>query len=366
MSRFRVLFVSNRAEVVGGGEVSLLLLLEGLIEAGRVEPVLSVPAPGEVADRAARLGVRCIEFPLPGLRRAPWRWPALRRAARRLLAETDPRLVHVNGTRAMLVLGGLPRSIPVVWHVRVEGRDVLDPLLVRRASAVIVPSRTVGARFPGAVATVVPNPVRLPAPADPERIRRLRGDLAPQGEMLLLAVGELTPRKNPLGLLEALATLPGGTDWRLLLVGRPDPGHPDLPERIRDLASRLGLSDRVDLLGFREDVPDLMTAADLLVHVPTSEGFGRVFIEAMACGLPLVATPVGGLAELHRETGYGRLTTGSGPREVGAAVAAALADREGRSRARHEGPALVRERYSVAAHTAGVTAVYEQLLEEGR
>ena len=115
------------------------------------------------------------------------------------------------------------------------------------------------------------------------------------GPPTLLCIGRFTPQKRHATLLLALARLHRegqGPLPRLLLVGT----GPLLP-RMQRLAARLGLGDAVAFLGRREDVPALMAAADLLVLPSAFEGLPLVLLEAMAAGLPAVATAIDGTAE---------------------------------------------------------------------
>lgn len=129
---------------------------------------------------------------------------------------------------------------------------------------------------------VVPNGI-----ADPG-LRR--GD---QDGMTLLCVGRFTPQKLHRTLLAALARLHrSGLAARLDLVGQ-GPGE----ARLRGWAARLGLGDHVRFLGRREDVPALMAGSDLLVLPSEFEGLPLAVLEAMAIGLPVVATDVPGTAE---------------------------------------------------------------------
>lgn len=108
---------------------------------------------------------------------------------------------------------------------------------------------------------------------------------------VLLAVGRLSEQKNFGQLLQALAQLPR-QDWVLWLVG-----DGEQREMLSTKVAALGLADRVKLLGMRGDVPLLMQSADLLVMSSLWEGFPYVVVEALASGLPIVATDVGGIRE---------------------------------------------------------------------
>jgi glycosyltransferase involved in cell wall biosynthesis len=115
----------------------------------------------------------------------------------------------------------------------------------------------------------------------------------------LLYVGRLVERKGVGNIVEALGSLPGVT---LDIAGGPPPDRLDEDveiARLRRIASRVGVLDRVRFLGAvsRAEVPALMRAADIVVDVPWYEPFGIVPVEAMACGRPLVGSAVGGLLD---------------------------------------------------------------------
>ena len=112
----------------------------------------------------------------------------------------------------------------------------------------------------------------------------------------LLSVGRLVPRKGYDTTIEALTLLP---DTELLIAGgadaTPEPEH----DRLIAFAKRLGVADRVRLIGqvARADMPALLRSADLVVCSPWYEPFGIVPLEAMACGVPVVASAVGGMLD---------------------------------------------------------------------
>jgi glycosyltransferase involved in cell wall biosynthesis len=137
----------------------------------------------------------------------------------------------------------------------------------------------------------------IPCGVDVEAFRPVPA--APCERQRLLVIGRIVPRKGVGNVIEALADLPG---VELMVAGGPE--RPMLgadPEavRLQQLAERLGVADRVKLLGAvsRADVPALMCSADVVVAVPWYEPFGIVPVEAMACGRPVVGSAVGGLLD---------------------------------------------------------------------
>ena len=178
----------------------------------------------------------------------------------------------------------------------------------------------------------------------------------------VVVVSRLVPRKGIDDVIVALTRLP---DTELLVAGGPPSSaiHAD-PEarRLRDLAERMGVGDRARLLGgvARTDVPALLGSADVVACVPWYEPFGIVPLEAMACGVPVVGTAVGGLLDsvVHGRTGL--LVPPHDPAAVATAIGRLLDDPSLRSQMGAEAAARVRERFTwdqVAAATIDVYAL---------
>ncbi|PJE99575.1 glycosyl transferase [Streptomyces carminius] len=138
----------------------------------------------------------------------------------------------------------------------------------------------------------------------------------------LLAIGRLVPRKGFDQAIAALADVPGA---ELLIAGGPEPALlDDDPEarRLRGLAEELGVAERVRLLGAvpHERMPALIRGADLVLSTPRYEPFGIVPLEAMACGVPVVATGVGGHLDSVADRVTGRLVPPGDPGALARAV----------------------------------------------
>jgi len=116
-------------------------------------------------------------------------------------------------------------------------------------------------------------------------------------------VGRLVPVKNHERLLQAFArVLEYQPEARLLIAGQ---GR--LEESLKKLAESLGLSNYVNFLGFREDIPQLLKTLDVFVFPSLREGFGMALLEAMASGLPVIGARVGGIPEILSDCPGGRL-----------------------------------------------------------
>ena len=134
---------------------------------------------------------------------------------------------------------------------------------------------------------------------------------------LLATVGALIPRKGQAYVIDALAHLPAA---QLALAG----AGPD-EALLRARAAQLGVADRVHFLGAlpHAELPELLSAADVFVLPSASEGLANAWIEALACGVPVVTTPIPGARELVTDPAFGRFAARDG-REIAEAVTALL------------------------------------------
>jgi len=135
---------------------------------------------------------------------------------------------------------------------------------------------------------------------------------------LIVSLGALIPRKGHDIVLDAVATIPGAS----LLIAGEGPERAALQVRI---AAR-GVADRVRLLGAvpHGDLPALLAATDVMALASTSEGLANAWVEALACGTPIVITDAGGAAEVVTDPAYGRIAARD-PAAFAVAIAGLLA-----------------------------------------
>jgi glycosyltransferase involved in cell wall biosynthesis len=230
----------------------------------------------------------------------------------RLAREYD--LIYAN-TQKALVVGALASFLshrPLVYHLR----DILSPehfshtnrriavtLANRFASLVIANSKATQAAFVEAggrreITEVVYNGFDPQIYQNCESdVSQLKQQLGLEGRFVVGHFSRLAPWKGQHILIEALAQCP--EDVTAILVGDALFGEQDYVQRLHQQVTELGLKKRVQFLGFRSDISQLMTACDLVAHTSTApEPFGRVIVEAMLCGRPVVAAQAGGAVEL--------------------------------------------------------------------
>lgn len=176
----------------------------------------------------------------------------------------------------------------------------------------------------------------------------------PEGGLVLSCVASLTPVKDHDTLLAAFARLSARLPAAcLLLVG-------DGPERTRLEAEAAPLGPRVRFLGHRGDVADVLRASDVYVQTSTTEGFSNALVQAMATGLPVVATRVGGNVELL--DGCGELVPPRDPEAVAEALFALAAASQRRHALGRKGRQRVESRCTVDGMVAAYAEAFEQAL----
>jgi glycosyltransferase involved in cell wall biosynthesis len=199
----------------------------------------------------------------------------------------------------------------------------------------------------------------VPCGVDLDRFSPL-GPVAPRPPgPVILSIGRQVPRKGVDTVIQAMRGL---RDAHLVIAGG-GPGDEEEAVRLRRMAAAYDLGDRVHVIGGvpRERVPALMRSADALVCVPWYEPFGMVPIEAMACGVPVVASAVGG--HLDTVSGCGVLVPPRRPRALARALRGVLADAERREALGAAGARRAQDRYGWSRVAEQTEAVYTQVID---
>jgi D-inositol-3-phosphate glycosyltransferase len=215
---------------------------------------------------------------------------------------------------------------------------------------------------PSECVDIVPCGVDLEhfTPTGPLAVRR-------GGFRRMVAVGRLVPRKGIDDVIVALADLPG---TELVVVGGPDRtalARDGEAQRLVRRAESVGVADRVDLRGrvSRQDMPALLRSADAVVCAPWYEPFGIVPLEAMACGVPVVATAVGGMLDTVVDGLTGVHVPPRDPPALAAALRGLLDDPVRCEAYGQAGAARARLRYGWATVAAATQASYSSLVGAG-
>lgn len=194
------------------------------------------------------------------------------------------------------------------------------------------------------------------------------GPKAPKGAAhRIVSVGRFVPRKGFDLVVRALPVIP---DTELVIVGGPPrselDGDPEA-RRLRELADELGVGDRVRLYGSlaREDMPAILRSADVVACTPWYEPFGIVPLEAMACGIPVVASAVGGMLDTVVHDVTGRLVPAKRPAPLAETLIELLHDDFLRQSLGAAGRDRARARYSWDRIAADTLRIYDRLAPAG-
>lgn len=192
-----------------------------------------------------------------------------------------------------------------------------------------------------------------PVPAEP----RARHD-TPEGAPLLLALARLHPAKALDVLLEALQGLPDAYLWIA--------GDGPLRTELEALADRLGVSDRVRFLGWRDDRAGLLAACDIVAFPSRYEPFGTVMVDAWAARRPIVAAAAAGPGAYIEPETNGLLVPTDDVAALREALARAIADKDLRARLVAGGTRTYEETFTKAAYTRDALALYARVVEASR
>ena len=351
---------------VGGLENVVVRLVEHFVplaEQAVVTPAGAGPLAGRFPDSVP-------VFPL-GETHRPSRWNAIRMA--RLFRTLRPDIVHTrNWTCIDAIIGARLAGVPVVIHGE-HGREAADPegrnrrrqqvrrLLSPFITEFVTVSRDLArwlveeVRVPARKVRTIYNGVDTERYALGDRAAARRALRIPPDCTVAGTVGRLDPVKDQVGLIRAFAQVANKGPSVLVIAG-------DGPSRrqLEALVGELALGDRVRLLGERDDVPLILRALDIFVLSSIGEGISNAILEAMATGLPVIATRVGGNSELVRDGLTGRLIEPRSPEALAEALAA-YGDDPGLARAHGAaGRERVAREFGLDRMRAAYTALYRQ------
>ncbi|WP_029420349.1 N-acetyl-alpha-D-glucosaminyl L-malate synthase BshA [Alicyclobacillus macrosporangiidus] len=192
----------------------------------------------------------------------------------------------------------------------------------------------------------------------PAELPDLRRALAPNGEPILLHVSNFRPVKRVADVLRVFARVRTKVAARLVLVGE----GPDAWE-VRQLTETLGIAPHVVFLGKQDDVVPLYQVADLFLLPSQQESFGLAALEAMACGVPVIASDAGGIPEVVRDGETGFLRPVGDVEGMAQAAVRVLSDDALHQRLSRQAVARARSAFSMADKVAEYERLYQSLCE---
>jgi glycosyltransferase involved in cell wall biosynthesis len=370
-SRPRRLLGVVHGPVFGGG-LNEFVQLRGPFQRRGWETSVVVPVEGDAADRLRGQGVETVTIPLHRLRATPDPRIQARflagfapevRALRKLIRARGIDLVQAHGdTNPHAAIAGHLEGVAVVWYLYDTRTPVLlrrmtMPLVTRLADSVITTGQALAGAYPGVEKLGERHVVVFP-PVDAERFRpdetarrSARAELGvPDDAFVIGAVGNRNPSKGYEWLVRALARArQNEPSLHARVLGAPSPAHAAHESSILGEAAALGLEGAFTVRDAGTRVPALMPGFDALVlsSVPRSEGMPTVILEAMACGLPVIATDVGAVDEVLVSGETGLLVPPENTEDLAAAISRLAREPRLAAEMGAKGRQLVEEHYGL-------------------
>lgn len=360
----RVLHVIDTDEP--GGAEAVFVQVATRLDPARFEPIAIIGGPGWLAGQFKGKALPRHIVPAKGTFNVRYLGVLLRLARK---YHVDVILAHLYGSAVYASMAGALLSIPVIsvlhGHTDVSATErftALKSAIIRAGSrrVVFVSERLADhlephLRLSDSRRVVIPNGV------DTEVFRRcrnrsLRSELGLSDDTILVgAIGHVRPPKAYDVLLRAACILINGSqEFHFVIVGdRPDA----LSDQLEQLSRALGIERSVTFLGLRDDVSLILNNLDVFVLSSHTEGFSIACIEAMACGVPVVATRSGGPEQIL-EGGSGLLVPTGDPESLALAIEQVVSSKESTSSMTVRAMQRVHERYSLGA----MLSSYEDLL----
>jgi len=374
----RLLLLTDTAVLAPGGSERFTrnLVCQLPPECWSIDVVQLQPEPAPDRCVVASLGVphvRLVHWPVDAIYGRRGTAAFARLCAR--VASSGYDVIQSQHEKADLMNALLPRALG--GTVRISSRrdmgfqktDRLRSVFRRlngRFDRIVAPSRAILDGLVGDEDALPERLVEIPNGVDTTRFRvpgaaareaaRAREGLAPD-ELVVLCVASLSPIKRHEDLIAAFAALRAALPRARLLLAGDGP----LAVPLQAQAAALGLGESVRFLGVRDDVAALLAAADVFVLSSDSEGMSNAILEAQACGLPVVATRVGGNPQLVAEGAEGFLVPARDPAALARALAG-CADPAWRLAAGARARARIERAHSIPAMAAQYDALYRTLL----
>jgi glycosyltransferase involved in cell wall biosynthesis len=377
--RLKVVFAGHSASLDGGGaELWLLTLAAALKEDGRVDPIVTTPREGELSAALLSASVPtfalrspawtfnaehpCAPIPLPPTLRRGYRMAAMAGVTPRwvnwLRSSRPDLVVTCSAVNAVPAFASGIAGVPHIWWVHEFvtrdhgltyslGERLSQHLIGLTSRLVIVNSKAVRDHF----ADGVPRHKVRVLYQGIDGFRPTPNRVSPAG-LRALVMGSLTPTKGVGLALEAVAALEDeGIPIRLRLVGAPRSGY---GREIRESIARLGIDDVVEVRGPTADPQAEYDWANVVLTCSRCEAFGRVTLEALKSGRPVVGTRSGGTVELVSPGVNGLLFTPGSAEELAAALRLLASDPCAVETMSKNAGVGMRDRFTMRAHVDAV------------
>lgn len=379
MAKDTVLYLNHSAQM-SGAEASLRSLLWGLRRSDApIDPLIALPGDGPFTSLLRDEGWSVTLAPLRRLHRPRGLIDTMASIVHvlqtaphicRLAQGANAKIIHSNSTTAHLVggLAGEKTGTPALWHCRdLVSLQKMAPQLASKATKIVAISHCVAESLErdgvahGKI-RVIHNGIDTDEwrPRERSVVRELLA--IPDDAFVFGVVGQLVPWKNHHAFIEAAAQLAqdeGCSHARFVIIGGDLWGEqqPYIKE-LRDDVKKAELAGRFNFVPHQGDGADAMAALDCLVHPALDEPFGRVVMEGMAMGKPVIAMNSNGPKEIVRPGEDGLLVE---PEDLADAMKRVLLDADLRHHLSSNARPNIESRFHIAEHTSKMLELYDEL-----
>jgi glycosyltransferase involved in cell wall biosynthesis len=376
--RVRILHVISDTYSITGPANSLLTLLDHFPQ-DYYHSYVALREPGSLSEEIRERGEECIFLSLPkpvGLN-ALYFCFRLPLAVLKLIAfirRYNINLIHVHQSQSIWgLIAGRLAGIPVVFHAReMIGNRAYKWVILHLSTRTIAISHAVKKYLSLSAnlslrdnISVVYNAIDL-VRFDPAKYDgNLRDEWGiPEHALLVLMISKLIENKGHLDFIKSCKLLRKRVPEAVfMIVGGELPGHEWYAENVKRAVSEAGLEDVLHLVGPRRDVERFLAASDLVVQPSTcEEGLGRVPIEAMGLGKPVVATAVGGIPEVVVDSITGYLVPKHNPNALAECIMKLLGDAKLRANFGQAGQRRAHDIFNVRNHVNSITRIYDEVV----
>jgi glycosyltransferase involved in cell wall biosynthesis len=384
----KIAFFDAYCDAYYGAQQSMLTLARSL-DPRKFEPTFVATRVGLLTQRFGEAGIPCKILPIDEIANvfggAAQRYSAGKKVrvavaivkqnlrVLRWLRREGIDIVYANELRSLLYAGFAARvsGCVLVWYVRDESRlGRLHGMGIRLAHKVICVSRSVWNAFTARerhrhaqkLSTLYTG-FDLSRYRYDERERfRLRDELGICDRTKVVGlVGSISPRKGQAVLVEAAPAILGAAgDVVFVAIGDVAPGQEAYAEEVKRRIAKLGIEDRFHWCGYRSDAEAFYSLMDVLVLPSSSEGLPRTVIEALACGVPVVATDVGGVREILLDGHLGDIVEVNEAAQLAERTTRVLSEGRITPQSREAMRSSVTERFSIESYARE----FERLLED--
>jgi glycosyltransferase involved in cell wall biosynthesis len=371
--KIRVLETIRQGQI-GGGESHLLDLVENL-DKNIFDPVVLSFTDGPMVERLKNMGIptHIIHTTKP-FDFSKWK------QVKRFIESQNVQLVHAHGTRAHSNVSWAARklNLPIIYTVHgwsfhdnqsfplKKLRVLGEKYLTGRASVNISVSQSVhdtGQKyFNRYQSVVIPNGINQQKFDPARQLKDIRNELGiPKDSVLVLFLARFTEQKQPLTMIRAFQKAAANNhQLRLLMVG-----DGELKREADALVAASGISNKIFMQSFRQDVPDILAAADIYVLPSLWEGLPLGLLEAMAMGKAVIASKADGTKEVIQHNVNGIMVNVENlEAEVTNAVTKLAADATLRRQLGEQARATISSKYSAANMTKQVEDIYRRLVQK--